>query len=121
LIVNARGEERGVVTLEDILEVLVGDIGDEYDLLPEYIYRIAENRYVAGGSVNVAALRDMGLSSLPHEKVSLSAWLAGRVRGRLKVNARILVGDIRFIVKKIRRKHIFEVIIESPVSLPGVK
>jgi putative hemolysin len=121
LIVNARGEERGVVTLEDILEVLVGDIGDEYDLLPEYIYRIAENRYVAGGSVNVAALHDMGLSSLPHEKMSLSAWLAGRVRGRLKVNARILVGDIRFIVKKMRRKHIFEVIIESPVSLPGVK
>jgi len=121
LIVNARDEERGIVTLEDIVEVLVGDISDEYDLLPEYIYRIAENRYVAGGKMTIAALHDMGLNSLPHVKISLNAWLAGHVRSRLKVNARIQVGEIIFIVKKMRRKHIFEVIIESPVSLPGVK
>lgn len=121
LIVNAQDEERGIVTLEDILEMLVGDISDEYDILPKYIYRIAENRYIAGGSLTVAELRQLGLEALPESEKSLNEWLAGHLRGVVKVNARIRVADISFIVKKLRRKHIFEVIIESPVNLPGVK
>ncbi len=121
LIVNSHDEERGLVTLEDVIEVLVGDISDEYDVLPQYIYRIAENRYIAGGSMTVTELHDKGLTTLPKADISLNKWLGQRMRGGIKVNARIQVGEVRFIVKKMRRKHIFEVIIESPVNLPGVK
>jgi hypothetical protein len=69
----------------------------------------------------VTELHDKGLTALPKADISLNKWLGQRMRGGIKVNARIQVGEVRFIVKKMRRKHIFEVIIESPVNLPGVK
>ena len=52
---DSLGRTGGLVTLEDVIESIVGDISDEYDLLPEYVLKIAENRFMVGGGCADAA------------------------------------------------------------------
>lgn len=110
-----RNEERmvaGLVTLEDVMEALMGDIEDEYDLLPTYVYQLAVNRYIAGGGINLEILKEKVGQDLPGIQKPLNKWLV-EIGGKTpKVEDKIHYKNYIFILRKIRRSNIHEVIIE---------
>lgn len=113
---NAEGKVAGLVTLEDVIEAIMGDIEDEYDLLPEYVYQIAVGRYLAGGGVSMEALREKIAKDLPATKKPLNKWLL-EISGKMpKVEEKIQYRSLIFITRKVRRSNIYEVIIETPES-----
>lgn len=114
LIVDTQNKEKGLITMEDIIEILVGDIGDEFDSIPDYIYKIARHRYIAGGKIALSKLHEMGLISKPVQDVTLNDWLMEHFGQNVKIDSKIKIEDVTYIVKKIRRSKIFEVIIELP-------
>jgi CBS domain containing-hemolysin-like protein len=66
----------GLVTLEDVLEELVGEIVDETDIAREPVMRVARNELVADGSVDVREINHAFNVSLPHlEHRSLNGFL----------------------------------------------
>jgi putative hemolysin len=113
MVKNAEGEVIGLVTLEDVIESIIGDINDEFDLLPEYIYKIAENRFIIGGGIKLKKLkRELGLD-LPGTDELLSDWLVKTCHGVASPEKRLACGKYEFIVRKIKKGKINELILQK--------
>ena len=65
----------GLVTLEDILEELVGEIWDEHDEIVREISKVGENTFVVSGKANVEKVfAVLGLES-EFEAMTVSGWV----------------------------------------------
>jgi Mg2+/Co2+ transporter CorB len=76
LVVDEYGELRGLITLEDILEEIVGQIADEFDIDSEHPIKAAENGEVAvDGAMTIRDLNRAMDWSLPDEEANTIAGL----------------------------------------------
>jgi CBS domain containing-hemolysin-like protein len=113
LVRDPAGTFTGLVTLEDIVEAIVGDISDEYDILPEVCYSIAENRWVVGGGVRLSKLAEELCVPAVEPDMTLNEWMLSKLDRLPKAEDRVTEGGCTFIVHKVSRSQIHEVICEK--------
>ena len=112
LVRDADDKVLGMVTLEDILEELVGEIEDEYDRLPAHIVGSGSS-WVTGGGVSLDRLKattgiDLSTDSPTAEARTLNHWVIGHL-GREVLGGEIVErGAVRVVVRKVRRKQVQE-------------
>ena len=89
LVVDEYGGTSGLLTMEDIIEEIVGDIADEYDLVDEEVSQINDQTYKMSGMLDMESAEEkLGVKfSNEHEQVSLGGYVF-TLFGRLPV-----VGD----------------------------
>ncbi len=76
VVVDEFGGTSGIVTMEDILEELVGEIWDEHDTVVHEIEKVSEREYVVLGNTNVEKLFDvLGLPEEVFDVVTVSGWV----------------------------------------------
>jgi putative hemolysin len=80
LVVDEYGAVQGIVTLEDLLEEIVGEIEDEYDLPDESVERLDENRIRVHGTFTIDDFNEQFHTELPQEDYHT---VAGFVFGEL--------------------------------------
>lgn len=122
LIRDGQNSVLGMVTLEDMLEELVGDIEDEFDHLPLHMV-VSGRGWVVGGGVTLDKLRETTGLELPatisHEPVRhLSDWVGRRRDEPLRGGEVIIDGPIRVVVRKVRRHKVLEAQVENLVVSP---
>ncbi len=74
-VVDEYGAWKGIVTLEDIIEEIVGDIEDEHDEASRHIHKVGENAYVVAGGVTLRDLNRQLDWQLPDDDASTVAGL----------------------------------------------
>jgi putative hemolysin len=105
------GKVAGVVTLEDVIESIVGEINDEYDLLPEYVYQIAKDRYVVGGGVRMSRLSSEFCRPISEEDITLSDWVSARLGRAPKAEDTVEHDEVVVNVRKTRRSCLYEAVV----------
>jgi Mg2+/Co2+ transporter CorB len=75
LVVDEYGVVMGLVTLEDILEEIVGDIADEHDLIVQGVRLMSDGSVIVEGSVSIRDLNRIMAWDLPDEEATTIAGL----------------------------------------------
>lgn len=85
------GDVTGIVTMEDILEELVGEIWDEHDDIEADITQVAENEYVMLGGVTVNDFCDyFDLDEIESDSQTIGGWVMDML-GKVPAKGDILV------------------------------
>ncbi|MEX0713084.1 MAG: transporter associated domain-containing protein, partial [Pirellulales bacterium] len=112
----------GMVTLEDILEELVGDILDEYDRSPSHISEGGAG-WVMGGGVNIDRLEQatgvrIDRGSLASDCRTLNDWIVQHLQRPPRGGDVVKASGLRVLVRKIRRQRVLEAQVSRDES-PG--
>ncbi len=112
-IVQTGGTLLGLLTLEDVMEELVGDIGDEYDRLPTHIQALTSG-WIAGGGVSmreVARVTSIPLAVAPASKETLADWCEAHRGVPLRNGDIVRFDGMECNVRKMRRRRLMEAVI----------
>lgn len=115
IVVDEYGGTGGVVTLEDIIEEIVGEIQDEYDVEDKQFRVVADNKVVADGRVNVWDLGDALGVEFPEDAgyETLAGFLMHQVGYLPQQGAVINWDELRFTIKEANEKRIGAVEIDT--------
>ena len=101
VVADEYGGTAGIVTLEDILEEIVGEIEDEYDLPDDTLERVDETTVRVAGSMTIDDFNETVGTDLPVDDARTLAGLVFNHLGRRPVSAdEVTVGDVRLTVEE---------------------
>ena len=110
IVVDEYGGTAGLVTLEDILEEIVGEIRDEYDEEEKMYRKLDENAYMVDGKLDIDDLSDLLGIEIEGEGFETVGGLIYQALGRIPHQGEeVAVDNIRFIVSKVLGKRIVRV------------
>lgn len=111
VVLDEYGDTAGIVTLEDLLEELVGDIRDEYDDDEKKdIQKVAPHEYIIRGHVSLDDINDKLATSFSSEDFDSIGGLLIEKLGRLPENGdSVEVGNLMLTAEKVEKNKIEEV------------
>ncbi len=119
MVVDEYGGIAGLVTLEDILEEIVGEIQDEYDQSEEAPYiQVNDGEFIFQGRVDLRDFNEVMGSELPTEETeTLGGFIYDQV-GRVPASGESLqVGDISLTIEQVTGRRIRKVRAKKPAAL----
>ena len=119
VVIDEHGSVSGLVTLEDLLEEIVGEIQDEYDWEDRSVERLRDGSLVVEGTVPAAELREAYQIPLPEstEFETVAGFMLERLGSVPKGGEVVFVEGHRLTVVDVERNRISKVKIEKAPAL----
>ncbi len=108
LVVDEYGGTSGIITLEDIMEEIFGEIEDEHDTI-EFVERIInEKEYIFSGRLEIDYLNEKYNLQLPEseEYDTLAGLIIHHYENIPKLNTRVIIGKYQFRILKVSETKI---------------
>lgn len=120
IVVDEYGAAAGLVTIEDVLEQIVGEIEDEHDFgEEEYIFRKSGQEYTLKALTPIDEFNDYFSANLSDEEFDTVGGLIVHQLGHLpRRGERVDIGRFRFVVLRAddRRVHLLKLVVTSDES-----
>ncbi len=121
VVVDEYGGTAGIVTLEDIVEAVMGDIQDEYDEEEEEISKIDENTFTVEGTIDIEEIDELIGKELPEGDYET---LAGFIMDELQCIPKngemneVVFENVKFTVLEVEDRRIEKIKVEITPVVP---
>jgi len=113
LVVDEHGGTAGITTMEDLLEELVGEIRDEYDVTEVTIERLPGEKFMIPGSLRIDEIRDRLEIELPEGEYETVAGFLMDQLGRIpRRRDAVIYAGWRLRVMSMHRRRVVQVLVE---------
>jgi putative hemolysin len=126
IVVDEYGGMAGLVTIEDLLEEIVGEIQDEYDTEEPFVEFVDDDEYILDARVDLDDLNRLMSISLPTEDNDTLGGFIYTELGKVPVvGDRVPFGDLSFTVESVMGRRIKKIRVErdllSPTQEPDIE
>jgi CBS domain containing-hemolysin-like protein len=112
LVSDEYGSVAGLVTLEDLLEELVGQITDEYDRETPEVVPLGDGRYRVNAALSVVELNDLLEADLPRDQWNTVGGLVFGLAGRIPSEGEsVRIDGFTFAVERVQGRRILSVLV----------
>ncbi|MCU1428089.1 MAG: hypothetical protein JWL83_2089 [Actinomycetia bacterium] len=113
VVVDEYGGTAGVVTMEDLLEEIVGEITDEYDIEEPQLERLPDGTLRAPGRTPIDDVNEELDADLPHEEWDTVAGLVFSTLGHVPAEGECLdFGGFEFCAERVQGRRIVSVLVK---------
>lgn len=119
VVVDEFGGTAGIVTLEDVLEELVGEIWDEHDEAVESFQKTGENTWLAAGDERLDEVREQLGLSIDCDAQTVNGWVSERLDAIAVVGQSFSEGEYRVTVTKTALRRVEEIRIDRLTEPAG--
>jgi putative hemolysin len=117
IVVDEYGGVEGIVTLEDVVEEIVGEIHDEYDIEEVDFRQLETRKYLVDGAVSLRTVNRRFHLALPEEHVTTLAGYLLQLMGKIPAEGdRCEAEGVLFSVRRMDGRRIEEVVMTLPGS-----
>ena len=109
VVVDEYGGTEGLVTLEDILEELVGEIWDEHDEVVERIQKQEDGSYLISCSASIDDVFQLFDLRMDDDMTTLSAWVIDSLGHIPKIGDQFTYENLQVTVTKLQRMRVLEI------------
>jgi len=107
VVVDEYGGTAGIITMEDIVEEIVGDITDEFDPEHRYHTHLSEDEWLVDGRLSTEDAIELGFPVIEGEDYeTIAGWLLDTIDSMPVIGESFDIGDFTFKVEAMRRHRI---------------
>ena len=117
IVLDEYGSTVGLVTIEDLLEEIVGEIADEYDLEEPQMEPVDDHTFRVNGRLSIDEVEELLDLQLPHDEWDTVAGLMYGLLGSVPTQGEtVSFEDVTFTAEKVQGRRIAKVLIAKPVA-----
>ena len=108
IVVDEFGGTSGIVTLEDLVEEIFGEIEDEHDTQLFTAKKISENTYVLSGRMEIDRVNEMFDLNIPEsdEYITVAGYILNHYQTFPKLNETVVIGHLEFKILRVTQTKI---------------
>ncbi len=112
IVVDEYGGTAGLVTIEDLLEEIVGEIFDEYDLEETLIEKVDQNKYLVDARMDLEELGEQIDFDFPKNDIETIGGFVFNLFGKIpKVGEKIAYENLNFTVERVKKRRIYRILV----------